>query len=237
MINKKIKEKNNSQIIFNSNPKLLDCFQYINFESSPFGDSFDNTFCVFESINKIIYLIYSKVLYSIIAYDVKNQKIINEMKNAHNKGITNFRHILDSLNKRDIILSISDKDNNLKLWDIKNFECILNLKNINQTGALNSACFLKDNNNIYIITSNCYDYSRALGYEPIKVFDLTGKKIKQINDSNLETYFIDAYYNEKINKNYIIMVIIVYVDHMILLKIKFIKNIMIKKMIIKAILV
>lgn len=204
MLKKEIKEENISQISFNSNPKNIAFFKYINFDSSPFNYSFDNTFCIFESVNKIFYLIYSRIFYSIIIYDLTNLKKISEIKNAHSKEITNFRHILDSSNKRDLFLSISDKDNNLRVWDIKSFECILNLVNVNQVGALNSACFLKDKNKIYILTSNSFDYYRGIKYEPIKVFDLTGKKIKEINESNLETYLVDKYYDEKTNKNYII---------------------------------
>ena len=70
------------------------------------------------------------------------------------KYITNFRYYLDSINKRDLILSISGEDNNLKLWNI-NFECLLNIKNINKMGYLISSTFLNHNNDIYLITSNC----------------------------------------------------------------------------------
>ncbi len=204
MKKKEIREKSTIQISFNSNPKNIAFYKYINIDSSPFNNSFDNTFCIFESVNKIYYLIYSRIFYTIKIYDLINQKTISEIKKAHNKEITNFRHILDSLNKRDLILSISDKDNNLKVWDIKNFVCILNLMNANKEGSLNSACFLKEKNKIYILTSNSFDNYRGINYEPIKVFDLTGKKLKEINESNLETYLVDKYYNEKTNKNYVI---------------------------------
>ena len=83
----------------------------------------------------------------------KFQKI-TEIKNAHNNVTTNFRHYLDVINKRDLILSISAYENNIKLWNINNFECLLNLQNINKGGCLYSACFLNDNNQNYIITSN-----------------------------------------------------------------------------------
>jgi WD40 repeat protein len=82
--------------------------------------------------------------------------------------ITNFRHYLDKNNKRDLIMSISSNDNNLKVWNVNIFQCLVNIRNINKNGFLNSACFLKDNNTIYVITSNLYFYS----YESITVFDL-----------------------------------------------------------------
>ena len=40
--------------------------------------------------------------------------------------------------------------------------------------------------------------------ELIKVFDFNGNNVKEINDSNEDTYFIETYYNDKLNKNYII---------------------------------
>ena len=70
-----------------------------------------------------------------------------EIKNAHNKVIANFRYHLDNKNKRDLIISISPEDNNIKLWNINNLECLLNLSNIYEEGLINSACFLEDYNN------------------------------------------------------------------------------------------
>ena len=66
---------------------------------------------------------------------------------------------------------------------------------------LNSACFLEDKltNDIFIITSN-FNFN---SFEPIKVFDLEGNKIKEINNSNDKTYIIVSYYDDITNKNYI----------------------------------
>ena len=160
----------------------------------------DNSFIAFKSIYNILFLIYSTKNKSIIIYNIINNRKINEIKNAHNEYITNFRHYLDNINKRDLILSISLDDNNIKLWNINNFECLLNLLNVNKSGGLHSACFLNDNNQIYIITSHeAFDF-----FEPIKVFDLKGNKIKEINNSNEKTNFIDIYFDIKLSKNYII---------------------------------
>ena len=95
-------------------------------------------------------------------------------------------------------------NNNIKLWNIKNFECLLNIVNINNMGRLCSACFLNNNNNnqIYILTSNGND--QPINYEPIKIYDLNGNKIKEINNSNENTYFIDTYYDNNLSKYYII---------------------------------
>ena len=158
----------------------------------------DNTFCAFKSINNILYLIYSNINRSIISFDLINSIKINEIKNAHKRYITNFRYYLDSINNRDLFISISCDDNNIKLWNVYNFECLLDIKNINQGGYLDSACFLMDNNQNFIITSN-NRYS-----ELIKVYDFKGNKIKDINNSEEGIVFIDTYYDKKLFKNFII---------------------------------
>ena len=159
-----------------------------------------NTFSIFKSINDILYLIYSNKNKSIISYDLIQNKKINEIKNAHNEYITNFRYYLDKINLRDLILSISAYDNNIKLWNINNLNCLLHIKKINKNGYLYSACFMNFNNNNYIITSNGnFDL-----LDPIKVYDFKGNKIKEINDSCDKTFYIDNYYDKKSSKYYII---------------------------------
>ena len=73
---------------------------------------------------------------------------------------------------------------------------------------INSACFLNDNNNNYI-TSNKkkYEYDNVINnviIENIKIFDFNGNKIKEINNSNNSTFFIDTYYDNKLSKIFII---------------------------------
>ena len=159
----------------------------------------DNTFAVFKSTNELIYLIYTTKDKSIISYSIIENKKINEIIKAHENYITNIRYFLDKINKRDLILTISASDNNLKLWNINNYECLLNLKNINKRGEINSACFLNHNDQNYIITSNYTIYN-----DPIKVYDFNGKLIKEINDSNYRTIFIDTYYDNQLSKNFIL---------------------------------
>ena len=100
-----------------------------------------NTFCVFKSIYDIFYLIYTSKNNSIIFYNLLDDKKINEIKNTHKQYITNYRHYLDNYNKRDLIISLSLDDNNLKLWNVNNYECLLNIENVNKNGGLLSACF------------------------------------------------------------------------------------------------
>jgi len=216
-----IKEKNKSKLYKNTN--LIDKNMYNNFEikiykkndSNPINIKFlkdlsveaysfcylDNIFIVFHSFNNnILYLIYTNKKKSIISYNLINNKKINEVKNAHKTYITNFRYCLDKNNKRDLIISISCNDNNIKLWNINNLECLHNFENIYNSGQLFSACFLNNNNQINIITGN----SNFNNSELIKIYDINGNKIKEINNSNDNIFFIDVFYDNKFSKIYII---------------------------------
>ena len=149
---RKIKEeinklKKNDEII---NPKE---FKLV---SNTVDDSFahtdlDNSFTVFKAINDILYLVYSNDKNSIISYDLKEQKKVIELKNIHNYFITNFNHYLDKIKKRDLIISVSRDDNNLKIWNANNWECIKNMTNINKIGLLLSACFLENKNKFILL--------------------------------------------------------------------------------------
>ena len=158
----------------------------------------DNTFIVFNSLNDISHIIYVKENNSIIDYNLTEQIIISEIKKAHEKIITGFNYYLDKQNKIDLIMSISAENCNIKIWNLKNWECISNLKEIYLTGCLFSSCFINDNNNIYIVTSNC-----AITSCPIKIYSFK-EQIKIIDNSNEETYFIDVYYEDEFNKIYIV---------------------------------
>jgi len=166
-----------------------------------------DTFIVFNSINNIIYLIYTNENNSIISYDLINYKKIIEIKNSHKGYITNFRHILDNTKKRDLVLSISSLESSIKIWNINNYECLLYMENINKIGMMFSACLFEDNNNIYFTSSN-FIWNNIdnddIDIEPIKIFDLNGNKINEIKDSKQSTYFMDTYYDSKSFKIYIL---------------------------------
>ena len=153
---------------------------------------------VFKSINDILYFIYSNKINSIISYNLIDNKKINEIKKAHNSRISNLKHCLYKDKNQDLVLS-SSLDNNLKLWRIDDWECLLNIENVNKAGGLWSACFLILNNQIYILTSN-YLYQNA---EKIKVYNLNGIKIKEINSKD-EISYIDIYYDNYSSKPYIL---------------------------------
>ena len=94
------------------NPKDISFLRNITKDSYTNG-ILDNTFILFNSINDLLYLIYSK-RNSIISFNLNNNKKINEIKNAHDEDISNFRHYLDKINKIDFLLSLSKNINNIK---------------------------------------------------------------------------------------------------------------------------
>ena len=158
----------------------------------------DNIFTVFNSFNDILTIVYATKDKSIVSFDLIRNVKINSIKGAHKELITNIRHTQDISNKRDLLLTIS-YDSNIKLWDYNNLECLTDIVDIYKSGYLFSACFLKDRDIFYIITSN---YSE--NNDETKVYDLTGNFIKNFDELNSSTNFIDTYYDIKNDKNYII---------------------------------
>ena len=198
--------KNMKMIQNNENPKDIQFQNDLAIDSFA-GFSYEDSFAVFKSINNILELVYATKDKSIIAYDLNNVKVLNKLFKAHNNYITNFRHYLDKMNKRDIIMSMSKKDNNIKLWDANLWEQIKNIEKVNHKDFLYSACFLNDNNNNYIITSNGCNrqyYMNIHNFEPMKIYDFNGEKIKELNDTKDCTFFIDSYFDEKLSKNFIV---------------------------------
>ena len=198
--------KSNKNIL----PKKLTTINPINLNSvyNLVNDSYnidylDNTFTLYNSKNNCLYLVYTTEYKSIKFYSFGGQKIIQEIKNAHDDYITNFRHCFCKKEDKDIIMSISGWINNIKLWDGDNYQCLLNLTNIYSIGYLFSATFLivkntnqniNNNNSIeeeyYLLTSNRNHLGNS---EEIKIYDLKGNQIKKISDSNENTCFIDTY--------------------------------------------
>ena len=164
----------------------------------------DNSFLIFTSIDNVLILVYLKINKTIIIYDLINFQKLGEIKYHHHNYINSFKYFFDKKNKKDLIMSISCEDNNLILWDLNKLECILNIITINKGGVMHSACFLNDNENYYILTSNSSQHPYYITFDPIKIFDFNGIKVKEINNSNDKTYYIDTYYDNKIKKNFII---------------------------------
>ena len=203
LLNKKVKRniKETEKIIEKNNPEDIEIVYDLiknSLQTPTYTSKNSFVFIAFKSINNVDYLIYigkkNFLNNNIISYNLNNNQILNLIRRAHIINITNLKYFLDEINQRELIMSISSGNNNIKIWDLNNWQCIINYKHINNLGFLYSACFLKENNEIYIITSNnthkCPEY--------IKIFDLKGNKIKEIYFSDDNTLFIDVYYEDKI---------------------------------------
>ena len=86
------------------------------------------------------------------------------------------------------------------------YECLLILEDIySKRECLFSACFIKDVFYNICIIPTYFSFDENGKVENLKVFNLNGEKIKEINNSN-EYYSssIEYYYDKKSNKNYII---------------------------------
>lgn len=115
-----------------------------------------STFITFNSINNILTLVYVTDDYSIVFYDVVKNKQLNIIKNSQ-KDICNLQHCLDKANKRDLILSQSCY-NNVQIWNINDYKCILNLKKMElDYVSVSQVCFINHKNKIYIILSSSFN--------------------------------------------------------------------------------
>ena len=195
LINQKINKSNNKHL----KNDILEITLLSDVLLNSYTCMFSNSFLYFKTFDDLNYLVYSSKNNSIICFDLyKNQKIV-EIKN--NEIISSFRNFSDKKNKRDFILAVFPNKNNLRIWNVKNWQCILYINQVYNEASIYSACFLNDNGNIFVIASNC-DYFGVS--ESIKVFDFNGNKIKEINDSNDATLTIDIYFDKINSKKYII---------------------------------
>ena len=168
----------------------------IKINKSRINEMIDNTFCVFTSVDNVLNIVYAHEK-SILFHSLLDNKIILEIKDAHKNDIINFRHFFDQYKRRDLISSLCIKD--LKIWDATYYKCLFTIANEDERGLLFSSCFLNVDSQIYVISSNCYAVKKS-----IKIFDLNGNKIKELDNTNADIFFIDTYYDKKENKNYIL---------------------------------
>ena len=181
-----------------SPPKLIYCKDIIDKAFIKYWG--DNNFITFDSMYNEKFLVYGTVNYSIYFYDLKQEKVSKKIRKAHDHYITNFRHTFDKNYARDLLLTISDTIKNIKVWDVKNMDCLVNIRKAYEHGFLFSACFLIDEQNKmnYIISVN-YDK------EFIKIFDFEGKMVDSINNSEDKSLLVDSFKDTYLNKYYIIV--------------------------------
>ena len=164
----------------------------------------DNTFAVFKSrFNNNILLVYSCKNNTIKCDDIINQKNIIIIEKAHDENIISIKYFDDTINNKDLILSLSGFDKMIKIWDASNWECIskiISFKNENNS-FISSACLLfnKEENYTYVISSSDSEYN------DIKIYSIQGDDLGKIKNSMEDkSYFLDVYFDKKQKKYYII---------------------------------
>ena len=179
------------------NPKYIKFFK--NLVKNPLNVK---NLIIFKSIYNEFIMIYQNENRSIVSYNLEDYKKIIEIKNS-NKYINEINYYLDKSYKRDLVVEISMERNNIKLWNANIWELILNINyNIgNFYLNINSICFLKYKNNIYIVAS-CVNLPNT---QLIHIYDLKGNKVKEINDTKSKSYYVDTFYDNKFSKSYIII--------------------------------
>lgn len=189
------KNENNDYL---TNPNKLQLGHYLT-DDSYANNVLDNTFVIFNSKENYIYLVYATEDKNIQCMNVNTKKIIKILLNPHNNNyISNLRYNSDKNNNRDLILSVSKDINHIKIWDINNWNCIVDLKNIYSCGFIRSACIMNVDNLNYIIVSNDDEFNL------IKIYDSSCLKINELPKSEDICYFIDSYYDKK-DSNYFIL--------------------------------
>ena len=160
----------------------------------------DNAFDAFTTLSGNVLLVYATKFKSIECFDIVKQKFIKTLLNAHTSLILIIKYYCPKFMKKEIILSSSNApDYCVKIWDIKNWTCILNFNKIYDKGNMLAVCLQFDEfqKESYIFTSN--------DFGPIKIWGFNGKFIKNINKSeNNETYFLDTYYDDLLLKYFLI---------------------------------
>ena len=157
---------------------------------------------VFKSIYDEFIMIYQDENSSIVSYNLLDYKKLIEIKNL-NIYINEIKYYLDKSYKRDLVVIISMKRNNIKLWNANTWDLILNIdyKIGNFYLNINSICFLKNKNNIYLVASCVHLPDIQL----IHIYDLNGNKVKEINDTKSKSNYVDTFYDTNFSKSYIII--------------------------------
>ena len=208
-INNTIEFKNPQNFLFLKDVNLrFKRFDFFIFRKEKFHNYYclDYKFIIFNSIDDILYLIYSGGYNKniIVLYDLIDDKIKVEIKYGINKEIFNYRHYLDNNNKIDYVLAMSS-DNSLVVLNINNCVIITKINFDIYYEEVCTACFLNYNNNIHIITSsgNWGPYDKIF-QESTRGFNLNGNQFYQYHSNNV-TYCIDSFYDNIQYKYFLIV--------------------------------
>ena len=182
-------------VSFTSNPKNLSFKKNICLTAQR-TNTIDKVFCVFNSFQKLTLICWGNNN-NLEFFDIESNKIIKDISNAHNSTIFCCRHFPDNRNKIDYVLTTS-LDYSIKLWNVNNFLCQTWIKNAYVTKNIFSACLLLNeySSHCYIVTSCVNDF--------MKLYDFAGKYRFSLGQKDINTFFVNSYFDIKYKKYFII---------------------------------
>lgn len=180
---------------FTSNPKDL-VYKCDITDQAHKSNSIDNVFCAFKTLKGDYYVAWGTPTYNIIIYDLKQETQIKNFL-AHTSTIFSCRHYVDKKDKQDLLIS-SSYDRSVKIWNVKDWSNLINIQNAHTGYYIYSVCILSDEleHKNYVISAAPNEYT--------KIWDFSGKYIREFGVSNESTYFIDTWLDSKNKKYYII---------------------------------
>jgi hypothetical protein len=161
------------------------------------SNSIDNVFCTFKTLKGDYYVVWGTPTFNVIAYDLKAEYIYKTFV-AHTSTIFSCRHYVDKISKQDLVIT-SSYDRSIKIWNVSNsFANLLTITTAHNGYYIYSVSILSDEleHKNYIISAAPNEYS--------KIWDFSGKFLREFGVSNESTYFINNWYDQKNKKYYII---------------------------------
>ena len=180
---KKINQQEVNINIDNFNPDNLTCVKQI---TSNFENNHCNCYdcvCFFISKNNEHTLGYiDSSYYSIVFYDINDNKEIKKLNNAHSNYIYTIKYY--PYDMYDMILS-SSVNNDMKIWNFNEGTNILTISNI-------------FSNNYYNVFSSCIIFEEkdfkifCVGYNYIKMYNSNGNFNKNLGTNDTCRFYIDS---------------------------------------------
>lgn len=186
-----------SVIKFASNPTTL-MYKSDICETAHKSNSIDSVFSAYKSIKGESLVVWGTPQYTIVCHDLALNKNIFTVQHAHNNTIFSCRHYFDRKGKRDLVIT-SSYDRSVKVWNASSkWENVVNIPNSHLGYNIYSVCILSDEKESknYIISSAPSEYT--------KIWDFTGKHVKDFGVSNESTYYINSFFEHKQSKHYIL---------------------------------
>ena len=160
------------------------------------SNSIDNVFCAFKTLKGDYYVVWGTPTYNIVVYDLRLETQIKSIV-AHTSTIFSCRHYVDKKDKQDLVIS-SSYDRSVKVWNVKDWSNIINIQTAHNGYYIYSVCILSDEfeHKNYIISAAPNEYT--------KIWDFSGKFVREFGVSNESTYFINVWLDSKNKKYYIL---------------------------------